>query len=186
MSLIDWLFRRPNGKKATEAAVANPPPTERRDDSALEHLLAGLKQYDTVLHALLRGLEFGHARIVLNSHLQQLADLDLGHMLIRADILQVKDQQYLAQLRQVLESIHSAAGAAGKYLEGGARIPTSLQGIVNSAMEATHKNTDYPPALYISIPNILMVTQSRLDRIAKSLSTSTAGTSLPGERYEPH
>lgn len=153
-----------------ESIVASPQPPER------EHLLADLKQYDTVIRALLRGLESGHARIVLNSHLQQLADLDLGHMLIGANIFEIKDQQYLAQLRPVLESIHSAASAAGKYLEGGARIPTSLQDAANLAAEASRKSGDYPPALYASIPNILMVTQSCLDHIAKSSSMSVAST----------
>lgn len=155
---------------SAEAGRLQPPDNQRLQ--ALEPLLAGLKQYDTVMQTLLRGLELRHARIVLNSHLQQLADLDLGHMLIQANIFEAKDELYLGQLRPVLESIHSAATAAGKYLGGGARMATSLQDVLNSASEVSRKNGDYPPALYTLIPNVLMVTQSCLNHIAKNAGTS--------------
>jgi hypothetical protein len=85
----------------------------------------------------------------------------------------------LARLKEILTKINTGAKAAGRQLEGGARAPTSLQDIVNSASAATSRGGNYPPAMQLLVPNILMVTQSSLNHVEKSLSMSPTRTPPP-------
>jgi hypothetical protein len=154
-------------------------PPEIRRDPALEELIHGLGEYDGALQALVRGLESGHDRAALNSHVQRLVTLDLGRMLMSGGIFEITDQPSLARLKEILTRINTGAKAAGRQLEGGARAPASFQDIVDSASTATARGGNYPPALQLLVPNILMVTQSSLSHVEKNLSMSPTGTTTP-------
>ena len=130
-------------------------------------LLEGLGKYETSLAALVAALASGGSRAAMNVELQRLVDLDLGRMIFSAPELEKTEGSQIERLRASLERIKAAAEKAGGHLEGGARPPTSLQDVLDSAMRGAAVGADLPPALRVLIPNVLMITTSTLDRIAK-------------------
>lgn len=170
MNIFQWFTQKKESKSEATASVA--PQAEQPFDAELEQLVGNLQEYNAVLQKLVQGLESHRERLIINAHLQTLADLDLGHMLIQADIFQVTNVHCLQRLQEVLNQIKAGADFIGKLTKSGARPPASLQEVLSGAMAAVSQGGELPPAIYMLAPNILMVVESTLSRIETRLKAN--------------
>jgi len=177
MGLLRNLFGKksdaaPGGGTSEKLPPSGSIPEQGRSEAGrkkadLGQLVDGLGRYEFSLKALVGELESGGSRAAMNAELQRLFDFDLGRMIYSAPEFENADGPRLESLRVVLKRIKAAAEKAGGHIEGGARPPTSLQGVLDEAIAGAQETTGMPPALRMIIPNILMITKSTLERISE-------------------
>ncbi len=182
MGLWRNLFGKKPGAGAPNGGTGEkqPPSGSSPERVDLGPLLEGLGRYEASLQVLVGNLGSGGSRAAMNLQLQRLTGLDLGCMIYEGLEFEKAYGPQIERLRVSLERIKAAAEKAGGHIEGGARPPSSLQDVLDSAMGGAGGDADLPPALRVIIPSILMITKSTLNRIAKltpvvSLASGEAG-----------